>query len=1761
MYCIWSASGWLRRASTSLLGLTHVAFAQTTNLQIGSAATGQVQIRWTHQAPGFVLETTASLAPPAVWDAVPTTPQADGNLRTVTVEPAGDARFYRLRQAGLTRVVETSPAAGESGVSVTRETVLRFTGPLAPDTQIATGQFLAEFGGRRLLSRVELSGDRRQATLFYLEPLPAGSRVQVTFVSDDLLDAQGQAMDGDGDGQPGGTRRFSFDTMNSATVPGTAVFGRVYASDPVPNGNGFTNRPLAGVIVTADGAEERVRATTDQDGYFRLFPSPAGRFFVHLDGRPAFGSDWPSGNYYPFVGKTFEAVPGSTNNPAGGTGEVFLPLVKAGTLQPISPTQPTTIGFPAAVLAEHPELAGVNITVPANSLYADDGTRGGRVGIAPVAPDRIPSPLPPGLSPALVITIQTDGPSNFDQLVPVRFPNLPDPVTGIELPPGAKSTLWSYNHDTGRWESQGSMTVSADGKYLESDPGVGVRQPGWHAGAPGSPGSGPGAGDGPCASEQQALEDALFGCAFGIGLGLLELAPAIGCGISIASAVNGAIQGCSDPNGSCAGSIAYNAFFGAAGCVPGPVGTFAGLMQCGIELGDATANLAICQDTTGALSLTRGSGSSSGSRPSPRLAGNDALVLQDELSGAAGSLIASILGDSIWMNAAQGDPERMAAFANSLVAALDPASDGGARLTAAEQSSLIALPAPAGLENQVRQALLDRFDRFAQGGILATEASAIRDQAEALNLSATMAQSLGWTTMFDGLTQSLEEIAQDFDREANGGNVGGPTGARLQGGGPVLHADGPPIGPRHEGVLFYRLVDQADGATRYGRTEPSGTIPQLITRIDWPYLLTYFDPVTLDMGSVLFRSGAAGTAYTIPYARLAPVTGLDSDEDGLPDLAEAVVGTNPHLADTDGDGATDFEEARQGRNPLDGIVMSQGVVGTVMLGGTAARASALGLHLDGSLLFVANGRRGLAIVDVRDPLQPAWLSELVLPGTSEDVTYDPGSGVVALSGSPDGGVPGERGLVHFVDASNLAAPRLLETYSVPAAAVDAWNGRIFVALGDYASKEVHIHDARSALRIGLFTAQDFPTGLRVVGGRAYVATLSGLEIWNVTVPAPVRLGRLPGDFSAELLGRAHLVLEGNLLYVGKVKGVATVDVSDPAAPKFVGQSPATAGAVRALALSGGGRLVALTLGTPSGNSSAASTLSVFNVTDPANLTVFELGLTPQWRGRDVVMAGGYALVADDSAGISVMNFAGPDFSGQPPAISFDAAPLDQDPGAAGIQVPEGETLELAPVVRDDVHLERVQLLVDGRAVSALTTYPASFRLVVPSGSSFNTNLVVQFQATDRSGNTAVSPPLILEVLRDAQPPSLVASFPVAGGAAFLNHPLVLTLDEAVDTVVLDLGKVGLVGFGADGARGGGDDFTVAPAAAMAGGSLANLILPAGLTAGRYELTLQPGFARDRAGNPLAESHVIAFDLLAVPPGSAVWISDADGRWSDPANWLNRHLPVQDDEVLIQRFGARPVVALDSVGFIKSLTIRSPLKTAGRANLQVLRDLAATESVEVSEGDLGVDGAATFDGTLTLSGGRVTVAGRLEVHGALTLTGGSTVILTGPEAQFVPTGGVQGTHFTLLARDGAKIDLPGLVNLDAPGDFTGLFPVGTLLRAQGLGSRLTLTDLASATGPVDWNVRGAPSLSLEASGGGELELPKLATLAGRVKLVATGDGSVLDAPVLTSVQGSRAPFTAAMEASFNGRVQVPKLTTIADCPITETDGGVVERPGR
>ncbi len=1708
---------------------TLAAPSLTTELNPGQ----KVRLSWPFESSAYLLERASSLSGIISWDTVTNTPVLQSQLYSVILGLGTSEQYFRLRMPvlpSLTTIEESSPVHSEKGVSVNRETVLRFSSPLSTGQTLTTQGFYAEFGGRKLLTRIEIGADRRTATLFYQEPLPGGARINVYFVGDSVLDATGKVIDADGDGNPGGTRRIQFDTMTTAALAGTGVMGHVYASELMVNSPGFTNRPLAGVIVTVDGAEERLRADTDANGFFLLSPCPPGRFFVHIDGRNTEGSEWPIGGYYPVVGKTFEAAPGSTNNLAGGTGDIFLPFIKAGTLQAVSASQPTTVRFPDAVIAQNPAFAGVSITVPQNALFSDSGARGGMIGIAPVAPNRIPSPLPAGLDFSLVITIQTDGPSNFAQPVAIRFPNLPDPTTGEKLAPGAKAALWSYNHDTGRWEMQGSMTVSVDGNFVDTDPGVGARQPGWHSlngGSSGGGGGGRGNG-GPCEQEVIALETAAFGCAISLGASLAQLAPAMGCAVSLGTAMGFTAVSCQAPNSNCAGAALYNGLFGVAGCIPG-VGTVLAAAQCLFELFVAATDLQICHDVNHIpSSVGPGNDSSRENHWEVTAAAgrfpDDFSSQQLRLLQELRTLLIANFGDEQWLRAAAADPKNTVAFGNGLIAALQPSSEDGVRVSVGERAGLMALPSPAGLASGVRTALVDRFDRFAAARMTPAEQAAIETSASALTETATELQNRGWKTMADGLSSILSDIARDYDESVRGT-------------------------PLPAGKLYYRLIDQQTGLIRRGQTEDDGTLNNLPLAANRDYWISYLDPGTLASGTIHFLSANTGLPTTIPQARLVPTSLADDDDDGLSNLAESIVGTSPGNSDTDGDGTNDYKEVTSGLNPLDGIALP---VGTVAVLPVSGRAQAI--CISGSEAFLATGTFGLAAVNITDPLRPVRLGEIDLPGSSFDITFSPQHRVAAVIARTDGG--NEPGFLHFVDVTDASQPRLVQTYAMPVRDICHWNGLFFVAL----EREVRIYDPASALELGWFPiqSQDLITGLMVNQGRAYVAHGSGLEILDVSIPKPISMGRLAGKFSpADFLSRVQMVLDGTTLFVGRQTGADTIDVSNPAAPAYIGQAGENAANVRALSLDGGGKMVAMvTFTRGNGNASAGSVFSIYNASNPAITDQFEFSLQPPGKGLDLALVGGFGLLADDTQGLSVMNYVAADTAGLPPVIFLDPSTIDIDIGKDGIQVLEGSVIEFHPRITDDVQFQSAELWLDGMPVGRTRTFPASISTTLPalSAGTSKSNVALQFLGYDRGGNASLSPAITLDLVRDLQGPTLTDSMPTSGGATFSGQPLVLRFSEAITPVDLSLNKIRLVAFGLDGTAGTDDDQPITLGNQQAIGATLNLNPLSPLPFEKYRLILEEGAVTDGFANNSTQPTVIDFAVHTAHPQTAIWISDNDGLFGDTENWLHGRIPLQED-VLLQRPGAKPLVTLNESAVLKSLTSELPFATTDRGSLTVRGSWKSSEPVSLSGDNAFVVGAAIFESSLLIEGSGFIAQNLLEVKGAFSLRSGGALTVSGPAANLKLGGGLQAENFNITVSDGAKLDLTTLVSYTGLGDFSEFFPAGTSFRALGAGSILSLPELTTATGPTDWNVRGIPKLLIEASNGGVVNLPKLNALSGRIDVDVDGGGSTVFAPLLAMVAGPDSDFISAINVSGLGELNAPMLSDLKWCAMRLQNQGV------
>jgi hypothetical protein len=1496
----------------AILWLGLVALIQP--LSVGAATAPAVAAQWTtddrielswEDAEGvFTLERAGSLAPPVAWQMSGLSPTLVGERRSVVLSPTGQRQFYRLREAGppsAAQVGSTSPLDGETGVSVTRETVVRFSSPLGAEVVLTADRFYAEFGGRRLLSRVELSSDRLTATLFYLEQLPAGARVIVTLVGEGLPDATGADADVDGDGEPGGRRVWSFETAGSAALPNTGVIGHVFASEKNPDGS---NRPLAGVTVTVDGAEERLRAVTDAAGFFRLQPSPAGRFFVHVDGRTAVGSQWPGGAYYPFVGKAWEAVAGVADNPAGGSGEVFLPLIEAGALTPVSATEETRVSFLPSVVAANPELAGVDVRIPPNGLFNDAGVRGGQVGIAPVEPDRLPEPLPPGLNLPLVITVQTDGPMNFDQPVPMRFPNLPDPVTGVVLPPGAKTMLWSFNHDTGRWEPQGTATITADGLYAETDPGVGARQPGWHGVSPATlPEPLPDPWDDPWAptrgeprDEEDEEEDfrcrELFDCDD---------------------------DGCPESREACEEDcepkrqeaervqeycprtrVINNVVDQMLGCplfgsCPDPA-WLDKFIDCREQLGDAHAEYDACR--------TRQSRAADwlGRRRLEPHGSSNALQLQRLLTAAAARPFDLLLGSPEFTGIEPAEADVASAVLVALGDAVHETGPGGRVITLEERTAILALPRPSNLSLPLVETAINRLNAYTDGSLPVAERQAISDALEDYQSLWQSYQADGWRTPFDGLNRydaESSQVAKGFALET--------------------------FFPRRR--LYYRIENLENDFEFRGRLNRRGQFEGIVFPADTYLLIEYLDPVTLATGSAVFQSAPVGQSTPVPAAPMFVLNDQpDADGDGLTDAMERIIGTNPNQADTDGDGIPDGLEVLNGRNPLDGMIT---VLGPVAALGTPGSPQEITVVDDTAV--IADGAAGLALVRVSDPLRPLLLNRVNLRGPAQYVAGEGGFVAVAQ------GLAG----VAVVDIRNPSRPVVVWDRAVAGSTMGTVGLKGDLVLATSSAAQLSVLDRatgnlRQTLPIPFNSPNQRTDDLQIVGDVVYLLSRQDNDIQNAGALATYRteggylfpLGSVVVAGGAWTTGssvRRNLFVTGERAYAGYFGGVISYDVTDPASPQLL-HRPQGQLSVLDLAANGSGLLLPL---TTFGNRTQFS-LSAYNLQAPGPVTNFLFSAALPAQPRALKLHRGYALVLDGATGLIVMNYLSPDYGQTPPTLAPRLIQFPTDGPASGT----GWRIEADAT--DDVQVRTVEAFVDGIRVALDGSYPFELQFQAPPATATQSRSVLVV-ATDMSGNRReVALPLV-----DNSPPRIRSLFPPPSSlvpASSVNEVRVV-FDEPVAAAGIGAGLVSVLNSGPDRRLGTADDqpLVVEGIRLEPDGRTVIATLAAAMPNGFYQVTLGAGVsdlaanARPQslawtfdAGSSLVIDSVTPRDQFAVPDGVLPPIIVRFGTAVSPEAFdtmtfqfvrpgLDGVLWTADDEVA--GLGAATLVASDTVAVI------------------------------------------------------------------------------------------------------------------------------------------------------------------------------------------------------------------------------------------------------
>lgn len=1313
----------------------------------------------------------------------------------------------------LASISGASPYNGEGDVAVTRETVLRFSMPLALSSALDTTQLYAEFGGRKILSRVEISGDRKKASLFYLEPLPSKARIKITFAPNGLTDLLGREIDPDGDGNAGGTYTSTFDTLSITGLVGTAITGRVLASEV---GAGGGDVPVAGATVTVDGAEETLRAVTDAQGNFVLSPCPAGSFFVHVDGRTSPASSYPDGNYYPTVGKRWDAVAGRTDNLCGNLqdtsrGLVYLPKIKAGSLSAVSQTEDTQIGFPESVTGEFPELEGTTLDVPPNSLFADDGTRGGRLGIGPVDGSRLPSPLPPGLNLPMVITIQTDGASNFDIPVPVMFPNLPDPVTGEKLPPGAKSALFSFNHDTGEWEVVGPMTVTEDGNFVKTDAGVGIRQPGWHgnnpgsgAGGPGDPGAPPGQPNGPSVGSPGSPEPPPCGPGFKEPQDLREVREMMA------------------RNATNAGMGVGGRLIKMLGSIPRSVGKMfkfgKGARKEFQEMNQVMADAHAYREYLEAMRdfyIEYADGQGPGRPPLPCAPQAQSRARRSAVPAAHGGTWGPELDNLILAYESLGGNMRIQLQLEQQIEDIYAGKPEGYTPTAQEKASLEAIEAQ----------------------IIA-------------HLNGRSAHDF-YEPMWGNLRQLMGTSISSRPRAAA------------------------------ESAFFVVLREDNGQVVQRGRTSESGALPNLILTPATNFVVRFFYPSTFGVAETSFNSGPTGSQSTLLYPGISAGSGMteDRDGDGLSDLAESVIGTNPVIVDTDSDNIPDGMEIRQGTDPASGLASGTGVVASVPTAGPAIDVAARN-----NVVVTANGLAGISIFNVSTGLNPVRVTDVDTPGEAISVAVS--GDLVAVADRLSG--------LAVVDISNLADVRLLGHVNVgggvnEAQVVTVSGPTAYVAMSNGSVVVVDLVSRTVLERITMPSAVTI-YDLAVWREHLYVLQSGNLVTVNLTTLDPDAQVALNGQTITAW--RPRLFAGEGTLYAVHGRGFHILDTAaDEATPPVLRNEVTSFFAWKQLVSNGSGLgLGAAGINTP--------------ISDPHHVELYNLGAdgrqpeyttTLQTPGVATALSlfNGVAYVADGSGGLQVMAYLPFDTQGQAPTIALESnftLNMADNTGSAE----SGKLMRLSASVTDDVQVRNVEFYVDGALASVDGNYPFEHRFVTPKVSALKPDFRVRAKATDTGGNFTWSPEFVITLVPDTTPPVVTKTAP--NGLTGKVTSVFAYVSEALEPGSVSAETFTLTEAGADRTVGTGDDVTVFPASVAFRPEIqaAVFMVESELPAGTYTATLTTG-VKDLSDNALAADRSWQFNVEGDP---VFWVGTGSGDWNNSQNWSSGQIPGPSDLAVI-----------------------------------------------------------------------------------------------------------------------------------------------------------------------------------------------------------------------------------------------------------------------
>ena len=606
----------------------------------------------------------------------------------------------------------------------------------------------------------------------------------------------------------------------------------------------------------------------------------------------------------------------------------------------------------------------------------------------------------------------------------------------------------------------------------------------------------------------------------------------------------------------------------------------------------------------------------------------------------------------------------------------------------------------------------------------------------------------------------------------------------------------------------------------------------LIVAPNTNYRAYILQAATLRFGYIEFTSPRNGRTLQLGTIQIGDSLSVDSDGDGLHDDGEFVMGTNANDPDSDDDGILDGAEVLQGSDPLDGLPSQTGVIASSDTAGTAVDVAARD-----EVVAVADSEEGVALFNIFNGMSPTLIARVDTPGSAQAV--DVGNDVIAVA-------DGEQGLA-LIDISDPPAAGIIAQVETPgsAVAVGIQAGLAYVGTDNGSLVQVDAFNGDVLGNLGLpHPIHD----LRFAGDYLYVLTAQNLHIIEIRGISMVEKSSVGSAGSITVL-RKRLFVGDGVAYAVHRRGYQTIDVSDPENPQILNSSNTSQGGWKQIVLNGSGSGVAAV----STNASLNSTnhISLYDVTKEIN-EAFRAEFPTPGAARAVSIFNGIAYVADNTAGLQVVNYLASDSGGNPPSIglttnlNFDA-------------VEEGKVMRLTAEVEDDVQVRNVEFYLNGILIATDGNFPFELSFVTPLISALP-QFSIQARASDTGGNATWTDSISINLLPDTTAPEILGTAPTNNIKLSNARSIAISIDEAINPGSLNADTFFIINYGPDEVLGTSDDFRVEGLYELRNqGRQVVFVPPDRLEKGFYHVTATTGLT-DMAGNPIASPIEFDFEI-------------------------------------------------------------------------------------------------------------------------------------------------------------------------------------------------------------------------------------------------------------------------------------------------------------